>query len=504
MNTKWRWSLASGLVAAMAFGSSADAQIRRSDSGSVAPADSNRTVNCVIGDAACQQRARMRGVRFVITDSAGKPMTQPQIAAARRAAMRPGARRPAPPPVKSGPDWAGAPEPGARFALLSIMQDSYAWSHGWACGLTEDGRTLCWGGHLELGTPVPVPLLHVPRMKQLSVGGNTVSPLGQPFGCGLDAEGRAHCWGAKFGSIISTGLKKQGASPEEIMEPLRMPERPRPIAGSHRFTQLTKSLANACGLTGAGEVYCWAMGILAQKIAPGADDEYGLLEPIRLQFPGKVSRVAVGNGYIGGLVDGRFYRWGPRGALAIKGPALTMVSGGPVTACGLDQGGRAWCWGLDETGQLGRGVLSEDLCDGHRCAREFVPVAGDLRFKSISAGTYHSCALTDAGEAYCWGYNGYGQLGPDGGSMQCVVGASHETEQIMKQIGTPESRAKWEALRKPCSPRPVAVQGGHRFGEIVAGTMQTCALDAEGKAYCWGLIGGKDEKSSSSPVPVGG
>ena len=30
---------------------------------------------------------------------------------------------------------------------------------------------------------------------------------------------------------------------------------------------------------------------------------------------------------------------------------------------------------------------------------------------SIAAGESHTCAVTTAGDAYCWGYNGLGQFG---------------------------------------------------------------------------------------------
>jgi alpha-tubulin suppressor-like RCC1 family protein len=40
-----------------------------------------------------------------------------------------------------------------------------------------------------------------------------------------------------------------------------------------------------------------------------------------------------------------------------------------------------------------------------------VAVAGGLTFAWLSAGASYTCAVTTGGAAYCWGYNGTGQLG---------------------------------------------------------------------------------------------
>ena len=94
--------------------------------------------------------------------------------------------------------------------------------------------------------------------------------------------------------------------------------------------------------------------------------------------------------------------------------SVIQVAGGVNHSCALDVNGRVWCWGLGNNGQLG------DNTGVQRLTQTAVLSSGALAGKSvvqIAAGQAHTCAMTADGGVYCWGYNFYGQLG-DGTSFQ--------------------------------------------------------------------------------------
>lgn len=97
--------------------------------------------------------------------------------------------------------------------------------------------------------------------------------------------------------------------------------------------------------------------------------------------------------------------------------------------------------------------------------------------KLVTAGYEHRCLVTTGGDAYCWGWNAYGQLGD----------------------GTTRDRAT-----------PVKVVGlGGKATAIVAGQTNTCAIIEGGAVKCWGSnsfgeLGNGTHTPSTVPVQVKG
>ena len=176
------------------------------------------------------------------------------------------------------------------------------------------------------------------------------------------------------------------------------------------FTTISAGGKFGCGIATDQMLYCWG------------SDEFG----------------QIGNGQDGA---------GATPSLAtVKTHRFTTVSAGAAHACALNLVGTAYCWGNDGSGQLGdnRQINSSTP----------IPVADtSLSFRAISAGDHHTCGLTIAGAAWCWGDNSSGQLGTG--------------SQISSSI-------------------PVLVSGGLTFTAITAGGSHTCAIDSAGNTQCWG------------------
>jgi alpha-tubulin suppressor-like RCC1 family protein len=137
---------------------------------------------------------------------------------------------------------------------------------------------------------------------------------------------------------------------------------------------------------------------------------------------------------------------------AAASPPLVFrqVSAGGLHTCGVTSDDLAYCWGYNESGQLGVGTTDgPELCLSSGCSTRPVAVLGGLRFRQVSAGEYHTCGITTDYRAYCWG------------------GAS-----ILN-----------------AGPTPVAVPGGLQVRQVSAGEGHTCLVTTENRAYCWGYNG---------------
>ena len=123
------------------------------------------------------------------------------------------------------------------------------------------------------------------------------------------------------------------------------------------------------------------------------------------------------------------------------------IAAGSDHTCAMTEAGGAICWGKNENGQLGDGATA------HRTTPVVVSGLGDSSVAAVTAGAFHTCALTTDGGVLCWGRNTEGQLGD----------------------ATQVDRAT-----------PVAVSGLPGVVAVAAGGFHTCALTETRGVTCWG------------------
>jgi len=140
------------------------------------------------------------------------------------------------------------------------------------------------------------------------------------------------------------------------------------------------------------------------------------------------------------------------------------VEAGTEHTCALDEMGGIYCWGHGIFGQLGN---SESQGSNKPVKVEFGSSSminlGGEKIEDISAGGYHNCAISSLGKIYCWGWNGFGQLGLgfySNSPMALRVDSPSGFYASEISLGTSHSCA--EDIQK----LEIICWGGNQFGQI--------------------------------------
>jgi alpha-tubulin suppressor-like RCC1 family protein len=334
---------------------------------------------------------------------------------------------------------------------------------------------------------------------------------GNYFACAIGMNDRAYCWG--FGENGQLG----NASLVSTSEPRWPVTTADPVVGPYPiFRDMTGGESHTCGLTITRSISCWGFNPDSRQFgAPSgvrstaADASVGAAIPLtstRFVEAGESFSCAVTLGGVAYCAGNNERGQVGNGATSQQATTTKLETGGPLTdpqfwsrvttgerhGCAMPRYNPAdsvatrtpWCWGANDEGQLGNGAPG---IDSTRAGKVIMP-AGVTSFDSLSivAGRAHTCALTPDGpaprKAYCWGGNGFGQLGIGG------VGGGGARDSI---------------------PREVAGAPAGGFVRLFAGEDHTCGLTSDGTAYCWGRnlagqLGDGTLNNTGVPTPVAG
>jgi alpha-tubulin suppressor-like RCC1 family protein len=313
---------------------------------------------------------------------------------------------------------------------------------------------------------------------------------GDGFTCAIATNSVPYCWGANRLGELGVG---DTAGPErcQITFPGTFPCSSKPVlvAGNHRFVRVSAGRNHACGVTADFEAWCWGENANGQ-LGDGAINSHSYV-PVHL-----------------------------------VGFHFRQVEAGAAYTCGITYpASRLYCWGLDNLGRFGLGKGS-----GPSINPRPVPVLTTLAFRQVNTGDYHTCAIAvTTGRAFCWGDNSAGELG-DSTNVRfrdrpsAVVG-KHVFRQITAggshtcAVTTADQAFCWGWGRDGAignghaylSFWPRAVSGGLKVRRVTAGSSFTCAETVTNKAYCWGTAltgqlgnGSPLHTVALTPVPVSG
>jgi alpha-tubulin suppressor-like RCC1 family protein len=300
------------------------------------------------------------------------------------------------------------------------------------------GQAYCWGDNTygELGTnstmssSVPVAVytggaLSGVTLTQISAGNDDT--------CALSAAGAAYCWGYNATGQLGNNSTTQSTVPV-VVSAGAMP-------ATTILTQISSggSLGFTCALSSLGAAYCWG---------DNTDGELGNNSTTQSAVPLAVSR---------------------SGALA--GVTLIEITAGDGAVCGVASVGTAYCWGTDANGQLGNNSTTQSNVP---VAVSTAGVLSGVTVSQIDSGANSTCALSTAGAAYCWGYNGSGGLGNNTTTQSLV----------------------------PVAVTATGALSGVALTQISTGYQVACALSSADAGYCWGGGGLGNNTTAESNVPV--
>jgi Flp pilus assembly pilin Flp len=238
------------------------------------------------------------------------------------------------------------------------------------------------------------------------------------------------------------------------------------------WASLSAAFTHGCGVASDGSGWCWGSsgsGKLGNGTSSGIFDTP---QPVSAGYTWQMIHAGV-NHTCGITTGNTLYCWGsasdgrlgnafssgsfnvPAGLVSAPSSWIDVDVGATFT-CGIASGGAAYCWGDDGFGQLGNGgAISPNTPVSTPSAVS--TASSPATYTAIAVGNSHACGIATGGAVWCWGAGGNGRLGG---------GSGNET-----------------------APVAVTTSGGRPAGysKLDAGDVHNCGISsADSSLWCWG------------------
>ena len=276
--------------------------------------------------------------------------------------------------------------------------------------------------------------------------------LGTQFACALTRDDKVWCWGA--GDLGQLGDGRQIDSDV-------------PVLAMDGATDIVTGCQHTCALHADKTLWCWGRNASGNLGHPGVQEA-----------PSPVQVVTdTGEPFTD----------------------VETVAAGCAYTCAVRRDDTVWCWGQNNTGQIGDGT---EL--GRDTPVQVLSPEGQAGFTAtaLAGGGFHTCARRADGTVWCWGRNDYGHLG-DGTGEASLVPVMADIEDVVEvSLGFSHSCARkadgtvwcWGMMDDPLAgPAAVALDtlvpqelfAGAR-SVVVDGATHVCAVDNQAALWCWG------------------
>jgi alpha-tubulin suppressor-like RCC1 family protein len=257
-------------------------------------------------------------------------------------------------------------------------------------------------------------------------------------------------------------------------------------AASDRVVQVAAGARSSCALYASGAVYCWGDNIFGELGIGTAGTDH--VQPTLVPLTRPAIRISVGT----------------------------------YSGCAVEDDNSLWCWGDNQSGDIGELPDASPACGARPC--ELAPILiPSLKVKDVALGFHFGCAIAVDGHLACWGKNGASQAALDpatefvdppslvatlpsvktvkfgyqghtacaidtGGAVWCWGWNNEGQLGHAPGAGTPADEKNGPTYSN-ATPQKVPLPGP-AVDLVAAATI--CAVTDDGSVYCWGRNAGAE------------